>query len=229
MDGMNENFKYYLLYALAYGIILLLGEAIYRLLKGGPSWSRSFAHLAAGLITLPFPWLFTSHWWVLILALQSCLVLWITRRLKLLPSHHRIAGKSAGSYLFFVSIYLCFVASFYTGRKELFVVPILVLSFSDVAAALVGRSIGKIPIQKRKAPDGTNKTLAGSTAFFMTALVVLFLSFYYYMQWELAIAIPMTLLVALFSTTIEAYSPHGTDNFSIPFTVLIVMQIGFLL
>ena len=236
MDRMNENFKYYLLYAIAYGIVLLLGEAIYRHLKEGPSCSRSFSHLAAGVISLPFPWLFTSHWWVLILALQSSLVLYTTRRMELLASHHRIAGKSAGSYLFFASIYLCFVASFVTERKELFVVPMLVLSFSDVAAALVGRSFGKRTIQKRKSADGTSKTFAGSTsktyagstAFFITALVVLFLSFYYYMQWNLASTIPMTLLLAILSTTIEAYSPYGTDNFSVPFTVLIVMQISFL-
>ena len=30
---MNVNIKYYLLYALAYGIVLLLGEVIYKLLK----------------------------------------------------------------------------------------------------------------------------------------------------------------------------------------------------
>lgn len=226
---MNANLKYYLIYALAYGIILLLGEGIYRLLKGGPAWSRSFAHLSAGLITLPFPWLFTSHWWVLILSLQSCLVLWITSRMKILPSHHRIAGKSKGSYLFFVSVYLCFMASLLSGRKELFVVPLLVLTFSDVAAALVGRSIGKRSIPGRKSWNVSAKTLAGSTAFFLTALPVLFLSFFYYLQWNLAASIGMTLLIALLSTTMEAYSPHGTDNFSVPLTILIIMQVAFFL
>jgi dolichol kinase len=229
MDRMNENLKYYLLYAIAYGLILLLGEAIYRFLKKGSAWSRSFAHLSPGLITLPFPWLFSSHWWVLALALQSSLILWISRRMNFLPSHHRIAGKSAGSFLFFASIYLCFLASNYTGRKELFVVPMLVLSFSDVAAALVGRSYGKRNIQKRGPADGHHKTIAGSTAFFISALVVLFLSFYYYMQWDLAIAIPMALIVALLSASVEAYCPHGTDNFFVPFTVLIIMQLNFLL
>lgn len=219
---MNENFKYYLAYALAYGIILLLGEVIYRLLKRGPSWSRSFAHLSAGLITLAFPWLFSSHWWILALAIQSSLVLWTTRKLSLFPSHHRIAGKSAGSYLFFTSVYICFLASSYTGRKELFLVPMLVLSFSDVAAALVGRTYGKRSIYK-------SKTIVGSIAFFITALPVLFLSYYYFLHWSLAGSICMTLLLAMLATTIEAYSPHGTDNFSVPFTMLIFMQIGFLL
>ena len=226
---MNANFKYYLLYAIAYGVVLLLGEAIYKGFKRGPSWSRSFAHLSAGLITLPFPWLFTSHWWILALALQSSLVLWVTNKMKLLPSHHQIAGRSAGSYLFFASAYLCFVASSYTGRKELFVVPMLVLSLSDVAAALIGRHMGGRSIHKRKNASGNGKTLAGSAAFFFTALIVLFISYYYYIGWSFAPSISMTLLLALLTTTIEAYSPYGTDNFSIPFTMLIIMHIGFLI
>jgi phytol kinase len=229
MDRMNVNFKYYLFYAIVYGIILLLGEFIYRRLKRGPAWSRSFAHLSAGLITLPFPWLFTSHWWVFVLAIQSCLVLRITQKMQVLPSHHRIAGRSAGSYLFFASVYLCYIAFFFTGRKELFVVPMLVLSFSDVAAALFGRALGKRHIHTRKSAGSSGKTLVGSTAFFLTAIIVLFLSYYYYIGWTLSASITMTLLLAVLTTTIEALSPHGSDNFSIPFTVLIIMQLGFLL
>jgi len=226
---MNENIKYYLLYAVAYGIILLLGEVIFRFLKGGPAWSRSFAHLTAGIISLPFPWLFTSHWWVLILSLQSGLVLRTSRRLKVLPSHHRIAGRSTGSYLFFASIYTCFIASFLTGRKELFVIPMLVMTFSDVAAAQVGRRYGRRTIHRRLSANTPYKTYEGSMAFFITAMVVTFLSFYYYMQWDLVSTIPMALTVALLTTAIEAFSPFGTDNFFIPFTVLIIMQISFIL
>lgn len=224
---MNVNLKYYLLYAIAYGVILLLGEVIYRTLKRGPLVSRSFSHLAAGLITLPLPWLFTSHWWVLLLAIQSCLVLWFTKRIKILPSHHLIAGNSLGSYLFFASVYLCFVASIFTGRKELFVIPLLVLSFSDVAAALIGRTIGKRTIRKRANLNNEHKTVAGSSAFFITALLVLILSFYYLLQWNFASVFPLALLLAIISTAVEAYSPYGTDNFFVPFTILIIMQIFF--
>jgi len=226
---MNENIKYYLLYAVAYGIILLLGEVIFRFLKGGSLWSRSFAHLTVGIISLPFPWLFTSHWWDLILSLQSSLVLWTSHRLRLLPSHHRIAGMSAGSYLFFASIYTCFIASSFTGRKELFVVPMLVMTFSDVAAALVGRRYGRRTIQRRLSANTPYKTYEGSMAFFITAMVVAFLSIYCYMQWDLGSSIPMALTVALLTTPVEAFSPFGTDNFFVPFTVLIIMQVSFII
>ena len=226
---MNENIKYYLFYAVAYGIILILGEVIYRSLKGGPAWSRSFAHVTAGLISLPFPWLFTSHWWVLILSLQSTLVLWISSRLKVLPSHHTIAVRSAGSYLFFASIYTCFTASYFTGRKELFVIPMLVLTFSDVAAALVGRRYGRRTIQWKLSRNTPGKTYEGSLAFFITAMVVTFLAFYCYLQWGPVRSVPMALTVALLTTATEAFSPFGTDNFFVPLTVLIIMQVSYLI
>jgi dolichol kinase len=222
---VSDHFKYYLFYTIAYGIILLLGEAIFRLVKGGYLVSRNFSHLAAGVITLPFPWLFTSHWWVLLLVIQSSLVLYATRVLRILPSHHRIAGKSLGSYLFFASVYLCFMASFFTGREELFVIPLLVLTFSDVAAALVGRTVGKRVLPDGKPARGGHKTYAGSIAFFITALVILFPSLHYFMPWNFAILISVSLFISLFTTVTEAFSPYGTDNFFIPLIILIFMQI----
>ena len=110
---MNYNLKYYILYAVLYGLILLIGEGLYRILKLKPEWTRNFSHLAAGILSLPFPWLFSSHWWVLLLAIQSSLILYITRARDLIPSHHKTAGNSLGSYLFFASIYLCYMVSFY--------------------------------------------------------------------------------------------------------------------
>jgi phytol kinase len=226
---MNENFKYYLFYTIAYGIVLLAGEAIYRIFKRGPQVSRNFSHLAAGLITLPYPWLFTSHWWVLLLAIQSSLVLYTTRALKILPSHHRIAGNSLGSYLFFASVYFCFIVSFHTKREELFVLPLLVLSFSDVAAALAGRNLGKRTIRRSKSANGEHKTYAGSVAFFVTALVMIFLSLNYLMTWSPATLFSVSFLLASLSTATEAISPLGTDNFFVPLIILITMQIIYII
>jgi len=88
---MNYNLKYYILYAVLYGLILLIGEGLYRILKLKPEWSRNFSHLAVGIISLPYPWLFSSHWWVLLLAIQSSLILYLTRASGLIPSHHKSA------------------------------------------------------------------------------------------------------------------------------------------
>jgi dolichol kinase len=143
----------------------------------------------------------------------------------LIPSHHKVAGKSLGSFLFFVSLYLCFLASALTARKEFFVIPLLVLSFSDVAAAVVGRSPGKYPLPQMKWPGPAGKTVAGSTAFFISTLVILFVSLHY-LGSPLVRSLLMAFAISLPTTASEALSPRGIDNFSIPLTILLFMQLG---
>ena len=226
---MNINLKYYIVYTLAYGIVLLIGAFMYRALNSGPAWSRNFSHLAAGLISLPYPWLFSSHWWVLGLVAQSSLFLITTRYLGWLSSHHKVAPRSLGSVLFFVSIYLCFMACTLTGHKELFAVPMLLLSISDVSAAVVGRTKGTWPLGRMKWFGNSGKTVAGSLAFFLTAWAVLQASFFYYLDLTFIHSLIMALVISFISTASEALSPRGTDNFSIPVVTLIIMYLGIVL
>ncbi len=222
---MNYNFKYYILYAVLYGLILLIGEGLYRILKLKPEWSRNFSHLAVGIISLPYPWLFSSHWWVLLIAIQSSLILYITRARGFIPSHHMSAGKSMGSYLFFASLYLCFVVFSYLDKPQYFVFPILVLSVSDVSASIIGRYYGKKPTSSLKQFYAEGKTFAGTLAFFFSALAVLTLAFYYYMQTDMIHAIGLAFLISLATAITEAKSSKGYDNFFIPAIMLIIMYI----
>ena len=223
---MNENLKYYLFYTIAYGIILLLGELMYRSLKTGPAWSRNFSHFFAGIISLAYPWLFNNHWWVLGLALQSSLFLLATRHFGFLPSHHKVAKRSLGSVLFFASLYLCFLASRLSGHVEVFILPVLILSFCDVSAAVAGRNSGRWPIIQKRWPGRSGKTLAGSLAFFFTALAILLPAFYYYMDLPFLYSFLVALGIALLSSTIEALSPFGTDNLFVPLSILIFIHLG---
>ena len=222
---MNNNIKYYILYAILYGLILLIGEGLYRILKLKPEWSRNFSHLAVGILSLPYPWLFSSHWWVLLLAIQSSLILYITRARGLIPSHHKTAGKSLGSYLFFASIYLCYMVSFYLHRPHYFVFPIGVLSVSDVSAAIFGRHFGSKPNGFFKQLFAEGKTFAGTLAFFFSAFVVVTVAYYYYMQTNMIFALGLAFLISMATAITEAKSSKGSDNFFVPAITLIIMYI----
>ncbi len=222
---MNYNFKYYVIYAVLYGVILLAGEGMYRILKLKPEWSRNFSHLAAGIISLPYPWLFSSHWWVLALAIQSSLILYLSRARGLIPSHYKSAEESMGSYLFFASIYLCFLAFSYLGRPHYFVFPILILSVSDVSASIIGRYFGRKPSGFFKKLYAEGKTFAGTLAFFFSAFIVLTLAFYSYMQSGIIYAIGLAFLISLPTAITEAKSSKGYDNLFVPVIMLIIMYI----
>lgn len=223
--GMNVNLKFYIIYAGLYGLILLIGEGAYRFLHIKPVWSRNFSHLSAGLLSLPYPWIFSSHWWVLLLAIQSSLVLFLTRNFNLLPSHHLSGSRSTGSYFFFASLYLCYLGSSFLDNPFYFVLPMLVLSVSDVMAAIIGRNFGKPSKGILGKLSKETKTYAGSFAFFLTSLMIAGLAYTIYWQANLYEIIGMALLISLSTTLAEAVSTKGYDNFFIPLTALLIMYL----
>jgi len=78
------------------GIVVLLAfnEINYRRLKIKGEITRKFAHFAATLATIPFPYIFPSHWYVLVLASLFFFGLAVTQHGKQLKSIHDIKRKS---------------------------------------------------------------------------------------------------------------------------------------
>jgi dolichol kinase len=226
---MNDQLKYYLAYTIIYGIILLMGEGLYRYLHVNPARSRNFSHLAAGLISLPYPWLFSVHGWVLLLTVQSSLVLLLTRKIGFIPSHHKAAGKGLGSYLFFASLYICYLAALRTGLKEFFVLPILILTISDVTASYFGQKYGEKPFLFFGGLNPANKTSAGSLAFLITTYIIVIFAYTLYLERTLFRIILMSFMIALPATLVELFSRRGSDNFFIPITVLIILWLEYVI
>jgi len=222
---MSVNLKFYIGYTLVYGLILLVGEGSYRFLRVKPELSRNFSHLAVGLISLPYPWIFSSHWWVLLIAVQSSVILYLTRTLNLLPSHHGSNSNSAGSYLFFASIYICFLAFSYMNNAFFFVLPMLILSVSDVMAAVIGRNIGRELHGPLIRFFKDNKTLAGTLAFFLSSLCIVCSAYYFYFQAHFLHAFLVALVISVATAITEAKSTKGYDNFFVPVISLLFMYL----
>lgn len=220
---MNQNLIYYIVYAILYGVILMIGEGMYRYFHLSEAQTRNFSHLSAGLVSLPYPWVFTSHWWVLILAVQSSAVLLLTRSAGWFPSHHKSAGKSWGSPLFFASLYICFLAYTLTRDITYFLLPVLILTVSDMLASMSGRNLGRVPPFPWKKWMAGGKTLQGSAAFLGSALCIAAAIFYFLGEWNPGISLLAALGIALMTTLTEALSTKGFDNFFIPAITLIIL------
>ncbi len=102
--------------------------------------------------------------------------------------------------------------------KAIFVPAFSILIISDSTAALIGRKFGKTGFME--------KSLEGSIAFFISAILVIFIISY-------ALQMPWTFLVvgiigAFFGTISEAASKtlKVDDNLSIPVSIGIIMWIG---
>lgn len=212
-----------ILYLFAISFLLVFNELIYRRLGLKGEITRKFAHFTATLSTVTFPYLFTDHWYVLVLALAFFLVLFISRNGTQLKSIHDIDRKSVGSYLLPLSIYLTFLFSNQLDNKFLYILPIIILAVCDPMAGILGINLKvnnhKISIFGIK----TKKTVLGSGSFLLSSFIISIIALYFNrMVFDLK-TFWLALAIALVSTITEMLSWRGSDNLFIPVSVLVML------
>jgi len=222
---MDQTMILSLVYLVGVGSLLIFNELYYRKLGIEGEVSRKFAHVTATLATLPFPFIFPSHWYILVLALLFTAVLYYTKKSNHLDSIHDIERKSVGSYLLPISIYLTFLISGLMDSYLLYILPILILAICDPVAAILGLNIkkwnGNIVLFGKK----LDKTWVGSGAFFATAIILSLIAIYIHRGHFDLSALWISLVVGLVGTLAEMFSWRGSDNLSIPLSTLFVLAL----
>ncbi len=130
----------------------------------------------------------------------------------ILRSHELEGGKFCGAT--WVALATCSV--FFIGSEEIVVAALAILAICDSAAAIVGRSFVSQPFFE--------KTRAGSIAFYISGLVVLFFCGAIY---ESGIWFYLFGFFALFCATIIEARPsffNIDDNFTIPVSFAVIMM-----
>lgn len=215
---------------LAGGFLALFGSAelLYHRFKVQCEVSRKYVHVATGIITLLFPLLIHSHWLVLLLCSSFLLILIASLKLNMLPSINAIDRVSRGSILYPIVVYAAYLVQAYFESYVFFYIPILILAISDPMAALFGK---KYPIGRYKIIKD-EKTLMGSSVFFLSASLITGILLFTMLGLTGSTWLGLTLIIALGTTLSEAISQNGYDNLAIPVVgmVLLVMawKIGFL-
>jgi phytol kinase len=184
-----------------------IGELLYHKLHVKAELTRKFIHAVTGLLTLLFPVMIDNRWLVLLLCFGFLVILIVSIRFNLIRSINAIDRKSYGSITYPISIFGCYLAYEYTGNDYTFYyLPVLTLAFCDPLAAIFGKTwpYGKIG----------NKTIVGSSAFFVSAFTLAFV---------MHRSVLSALMIAFVSTIAEAVTPHGLDNITIPASVLLVL------
>jgi phytol kinase len=179
-----------------------------------PELVRKLLHIPMGLITLTFPWLFTSPVPVLVLAAIAIVTLSLLRIYPpLKQSFGSVLGsverRSLGEIYFPISVALVFWFS--QGQPLLFCIPILLLTLADAIAAIIGIRYGKF---RYTTTDGY-KSAEGSTAFFTIA----FLS-----NTGRAETLLVSLILGLLVMLLEAIAWRGIDNLLIPIGGFILLK-----
>ncbi len=213
------------LMVLAFPVLLMLGlRLLQRRGKIRPELARKLFHIGGGVLGFSLPILTPDPVVVIVLTALSIGGLYALRRSARLEEH---AGKvltsvgraSLGDFCFPLSVCILFLAA--RGSPVLYYVPLLILTFGDAVAALVGVRYG---LKQYAATDGY-KSIEGSAAFFITAFlcvhVWLLLGTNTGRLESLLIAVMLGLLVMM----LEAVAWNGLDNLFIPLAAFILLRV----
>jgi len=203
------------------GVLLVLigiSELLYRVFRLPAETSRKFLHVSGGLTCLLLPTFFTSDWWILALTSSAFILLLGTYLMHMLQSVHKTRRNSIGSIIFPIPVYCCFLTAQTLHNNLFFYLPVSLLAISDTSAEIAGTRWGHLTKQFFNG----QKTLAGTLAFFGTALLICYGWLEYYDLSRQGI-IAGTLVISISASLAELVTLKGWDNLTIPVIATVIL------
>ncbi len=219
-----------LVLAVLVGLLLAL-RLLQRLAAPHPEVLRKILHVSMGLVTLSLPWLFSEGWPVALLAIVSIGLLGSLRVVKSLKcglgSVIGSTGRTTYGELYFpIGVAVLFHLYLYAnvgdaGRQLLlYVVPLLLLTFADAAAALIGIAYGRT---QYLTSDG-HKSAEGSLAFFMCSFFCVHIPLLLYGDLGKTDTLLIAMLMAFLAMMFEAVAWNGLDNLLLPLVSYLLLR-----
>jgi dolichol kinase len=204
-------------------LVLVFTELSYRRLELPTEITRKFAHFTSTLSTILFPFIFTSHWSVLVLAVFFFLILFFSRHGSNLNSIHKIERKSVGSFILPAAIYVTFLVSWLLGEKFFYILPILILGICDPMASILGMNLKRKNRQIHFFGHTLQKTVLGTLSFLVCSFLISVIALYLFMGVFNLKTFWLALAVSVVATGTEMFAGKGWDNLFIPLSVQLVL------
>lgn len=197
--------------------LLVVAELWKRLGDPKPEWTRKLVHTGGGITCLFFPFLVSSPWTVLLMALPLTVLFVLGGKLGFLQSLHGVQRKSKGAEYYPAAVFLTFVLT--QGRPWLYLPAVLVLAVADAFAALIGSRYGVV----RYEVEDEHKSLEGSLVFLVLAFLAIHLPILLLTDLPRPVCVLAAVLVAALVTGFEAISLQGADNLFVPLAVVVIL------
>ena len=193
-------------------VAIALGEVLRRTLNASPGFTRKFIHIAVGMISVPTVLWFGNLWWAIVPPLAFVVVNYLDYRFGVIQAMMSSNRSNLGTVYFplaFAAVLVLFWGdpSHPTAYPRLIVATLMPMTWGDALAALAGERYGK----HRYTIFSQMRSLEGSA----TMLVISALA-----TWIALGASPsaaaIAVVTALGATLVEAASPWGIDNLTVP-------------
>lgn len=193
------------------GVVGGSAEALRRSPFCQPEIVRKVIHIGAGNVILIAWWLQIPAWVGIAASLLFGAITLLSYRYPVIPGLDSVGRKSLGTFFYAVSIGVLMVAFWPSEIPEYAVIGILIMTWGDGLAALVGQKFGAHPYQLW----GMTKSWEGSftmaiVSYGVCAAVLLGVQGNLWQTWGVA------LIVALVAAGLEAFSRLGIDNLTVP-------------
>ncbi|MBD2187175.1 diacylglycerol/polyprenol kinase family protein [Pseudanabaena mucicola] len=191
------------------GLVFLASEVLHRL-DQDPELVRKVVHIGTGNVLLIAWWLHIPTWICVSAGILFTAIAFASHYTNILPMLNDVGRKTYGVFYYALSITIL-VAFLWEQYPEYAVIGVMVMSWGDGMAALIGKRFGKHTFIHL----GNRRSYEGSFAMFATSLLVMLGIFgitHGIQPRDIGVAIPVAAIAAL----LEAYSPGGTDNLSVP-------------
>jgi phytol kinase len=193
------------------GLLVLVAEWLHRYTKADAEVIRKVVHIGAGNVILLAWWLQLPAWLGIGASIVFSTIALVSYFVPILASINGVGRKSFGTFFYAVSIGVL-IAWFWALEKYHYAaIGILVMTWGDGLAALVGQRLGRHPYISW----GMKKSWEGSLTMTVMSYIVSFLILYSVqgLSWQ-TWSIPF--VVAIVATTLEAFSKFGIDNLTVP-------------
>lgn len=214
------NIVMMLSYCLVYLVFFGIAEVLFRRFNVNAEHTRKFVHVFTGIVALSFPFYLEQTIEVVGLCVLFFVMLIFIKKYNILPSIMQVDRRTYGSLFFPLAVGSCFYMFKQHDILAFYMIPVAILTISDPLASIVGQALGKGPYQV----FGNKKTLSGSAAFLLSAILICLLINGLFS--DISIPIMTLIVLSVFATLAESVSVSGTDNLSIPLISLAILYLS---
>lgn len=202
------------------GLLLVLSEYLWQHKVIAGEYGRKLVHTLMGLYVAFWPYLLSMNS-IVYIACAATLTLVVSKKLQIFHAIHDVPRITYGEMLYPIGV---LIAALLAKESWIFTTSLLFISIADSAAAVVGKKYGVNKRYKYKV-FGSTKSVVGTLAYIVAAYLCLGLSLMFGdSPLMLSNALLIFLYLPLLTAFLEAISPYGLDNISVPFAVLLLLN-----
>jgi phytol kinase len=192
-------------------LILAIAWVINRFANDDPEIVRKIVHIGTGNVILLAWWLDMPASIGITASIVASAITLLSYRLPILPGINSVGRQSLGTFFYSVSFGVLIACFWYLQQPQYAALGILVMTWGDGLAALIGQRFGK---HKYKLLGG-QKSWEGSltmcvVSYIVSSLILLGVQGNTWSTWL------VSLVVALVAAGLEAFSFLGIDNLTVP-------------